>query len=272
MTFGTRGCEASAVTFSVQDQIPMKTTIKRTTIVLGIASVIGASLLGAEESKTAIASDRISLFTVPLQCPAAPQIGCGYASKPILLELQREPTIAEAWLNETGTVLAVVWTSISSHESRTKTVQAVLEKNGVTAAELEGAARDAELKSFVSGGAWYHGAGVDNLTKQEAKIIAARLVRRVRAKVALPDEKAKALEATFADVMARLALLALPPQSWAAASKEELSKVASGNLNQNELEAFQEAIAKGFLPVADDKEEQNSKTPDCCSPKSTTKS
>jgi hypothetical protein len=72
--------------------------------------------------------------------------------------------------------------------------------------------------------------------------------------------------------MARNALMGLSPQSWTTASKEELSKVARENLDQNEIEAFQEAIEKGFLPVADDKEGQNSKAPDCCSPKSTSKS
>lgn len=246
--------------------------MKRTALVIGIASVIGASLLGAEESKIATAPDRVSFFNVPLQCPAAPQIGCGSASKPILLELQREPIIAEAWLNQTGTVLAVVWKSSSSNESGAKTVQAALEKDGLTTAELEGAARDAELKSFLSGNAWYRGAEVDNLTKQESWIIAGRLLRRIRAKVVLPDEKAEALQATFAGIMARNALLDLTPQSWTAATKEQLSKVASENLNQNEIEAFEEAITKGFLPVADDKEEQNDKTPDCCSPKSATKS
>jgi len=246
--------------------------MKQITLVLGIASLVSTSLLGAEESKTVIAPDRVSLFTVPLQCPAAPQIGCGSAAKPILLELQRQPIIAEAWLNQTGTVLAVVWKSSSSNESGSKTVQAVLEKDGLTMAELKGAARDAELKSLLSGNAWYRGTDVDNLTKQESWIIAGRLLRRIRAKVALPDEKAEALQATFAGIMARNALMDLTPQSWTAATKEQLSKVASENLNQNEIEAFQEAITKGFLPVADDKEEQNGKAPDCCSPKSTTKS
>jgi hypothetical protein len=276
MTFGTRGCEAPAVTFALQVQTQLETKIKptmnQTTLVLGVLSVIGASLLVAEESKTAIAPDRISLFKVPLQCPAAPEIGCGNASKPILLDLQREPTISEAWLNQTGTVLAVVRNTSFGHESPTKTVQAVLENHGLTTVELEGAAREAELKSFLSGNAWYHSTDVDNLTKQESRIIAGRLLLRIRAKVALPDEKGEALEATFADIMARNALMGLTPQSWTAATKEQLSKWASDNLNQDEIEAFQEAIAKGFLPVADDKEEQHARTPDCCSPESTTKS
>src|SRR5260370_42373580 len=105
MTFGTRGYKAPALTFSVEDQMPMETilnpTIKLTVLALGIGSVIGASRLGAEENKTAIAADCISLFTVPLRCEAAPDIGCGPISKPILLQLQREPAIAGDWLNGT---------------------------------------------------------------------------------------------------------------------------------------------------------------------------
>lgn len=79
------------------------------------------------------------------------------------------------------------------------------------------------------------------------------------------------MKATFADIMARNALMDLTPQSWTATTKEQLSKVVSQNLDQKEIEAFQEVITKGLRSVADDKEEQNSGTPDCCSPKSTTK-
>ena len=247
--------------------------MKRTILTLGIVSLIGAPLMDAEGSKTAITPDRISLFTVPLQCEAAPEIGCGTRSKPILLQLEREPIIAEAWLNGTGTVLAVVWAGNSSHESRTKAVQAVVEKNGMTVTELVGEARDIELKSFALGDAWYHGADVDNLSKQEARTIATRLVRRVQAKVALSEEKAKALEAGWADVVTRC-FIGSPDNSTGTGDKElneQLLKVARENLDQSEIEVFREAIAKGLLPVADDKETK-SRTPDCCSLKSTTKS
>ena len=85
-----------------------------------------------------------------------------------------------AKLKRTGTVLAVVWANNSSSESRTKVVQAVLERNGMTAAELNGEARDIVLKSFVSGAAWYHDPDVDDLSKQKAITIAARLVHMSR--------------------------------------------------------------------------------------------
>ena len=129
--------------------------MKRMIIALGIASLIGASLLRAEEDKAGIAPDLVSFFAVQLQCPAAPQIGCGPVSKPILLELQREPAIAEAWLNETGTVIAVVWRNSADAEVRTSAAQRVLQKHGQMATELRARERAQEraleLKSFVAG-------------------------------------------------------------------------------------------------------------------------
>jgi hypothetical protein len=107
-----------------EKSMPMKTMlnpmIKLTVLALGIGAVISASRAGAEEKRPAIAADRVSLFTVPLRCEAAPDIGCGPISKPILLELEREPAIAEAWLNGTGSVLAVVGAENYGAEARTK--------------------------------------------------------------------------------------------------------------------------------------------------------
>jgi hypothetical protein len=162
MTFGTRGREPPVLTVSVENQMPMKTilnpTIKLTVLAMGIGGVIGASRLAAEESGTAIAPDRVSVFTVPLRCQAAPDIGCGPISKPILLQLEHEPTITQAWLNGTGTVLAVVWAGNDGQETRRMAVQAVFERKELTATELDGEARDTELKSFLSADPWYRGA------------------------------------------------------------------------------------------------------------------
>ncbi len=254
--------------------MPMKTmlnsTSKLTVLALGIGSIIGASLLGAEESKTAIAADRISLFTVPLQCPAAPQIGCGPISKPILLQLERQPAITQAWLSGTGTVLAVVWAGNDGRETRTKVVQAVFEKNGLTATELDGEARDTELKSFLSADPWYRGAEVDNLSKQEAATIAARLVRRVQAKVEVSAETAKTLETGLTQAFIKAyndGFVGQPNKHQALA--QELLKVARTNLDEKRVAAFQEAFAKGYLPQAEDNEGTTRQAPDCCSPKST---
>jgi hypothetical protein len=276
MTFGTRGREPPVLTFSVENQMPMKTmlnpTLKLTVLALGIGSVIASSRLGAEGNKTAIAADSVSLFTVPLRCPAAPQIGCGPISKPILLQLEREPAVTQAWLNATGTVLAVVWAGNDGQETRRKAVQAVFEKNGLTAAELDSEARDTELKSFLSADPWYRAAEVDTLSKQEAAIVAARLVRRVQAKVEVSAETAKTLEAGLTQAIIKAYNDGFVGQAdKQPAFAQELLKVARTNLDEKGVAAFQEACAKGYLPQAEDNEGTKPKAPDCCSLSSTSK-
>src|SRR6516225_5053331 len=51
----------------------------------------------------------ISFYDVPLVCGAAPSIGCGSRATPLLIDLERQTSIKEAWLNRTGTIVAVVW-------------------------------------------------------------------------------------------------------------------------------------------------------------------
>jgi hypothetical protein len=199
----------------------------------------------------------ISLFGVPsLVCSAAPEIGCGPRAKPILLALQRDSNISEVWLNRVGTVLAVVGIEGSSRESRAKAVRAALEaKEEATATELEGEARKQELERFLSGDGWYRGAEVDTLSKQEAGIIAARLVRRIQAKVPLPGDKAKALESGFADAFNRCITSKpdQPQENRLQQYNEELLKVAQANLDEKGVGAFKEALAKGNRPAPNEK-------------------
>jgi hypothetical protein len=143
-------------------------------------------LANASENTVVTTADRISLFKVPLQCPAAPQIGCGSAAKPILLELERETGVAEAWLNRVGTTLAVVWKPKLDAQTRSNVVAKLKEDH---ATEIQGESRGEALKDFWSGKGWYRGADVDRVSEEEAGIIAARLVRRVGAKTALSKDK-----------------------------------------------------------------------------------
>src|SRR5258708_13713204 len=51
----------------------------------------------------------ITFYKPPLVCNAAPTIGCGSRAKPLLLEMEKNPAVKEAWLNRSGTMLAIVW-------------------------------------------------------------------------------------------------------------------------------------------------------------------
>jgi len=47
----------------------------------------------------------ITFYDVPLVCGAAPAIGCGSRAKPLLIDLERQSAIKEAWLNRAGTIV-----------------------------------------------------------------------------------------------------------------------------------------------------------------------
>ncbi|MGD9925159.1 MAG: hypothetical protein AB7V13_27490 [Pseudorhodoplanes sp.] len=218
----------------------------------------------ANDSQMKAKADSVSLFQVPLQCPAAPEIACGSRAKPILLELERDPNISEAWINRAGSVLAVVGSRNSSHESRAKTVESLLEDifEKKVATEIVGEAREKELINFLSGDGWYRGVQADNLSREEADIIAARLVRRIQARVALPEPKAKTLEKGFAEVFKRQ-FIRDPGQPRPVSQKpdsvrekqrnEDLLKVAREHLDGAEVTAFQEVIARGHRPEPGEK-------------------
>jgi len=189
-------------------------------------------------STAGVTADRISVFKAPLVCPAAPQIGCGSASKPILLDLEKQPGVLEAWLNRAGTIIAVVWKSDANTEARGH-VAADLKEDRAT--EIEGTARDEAVKDFLSGKGWYHGADVDQLSREEAGIIAARMVRRVQAKTKLAADKAEGLQHALADAFVR---------QFTTNKKEPmiLADVAGKYLDEEQIKILKETIEKGVRP------------------------
>lgn len=201
----------------------------------------------AGESAVTAKANQISLFKVSLQCPAVPQIGCGSAAKPILLDLGRQAGVAEAWLNRAGTTIAVVWKSEGDPEARGKIAAQLKEDN---ATELQGKSRDEDLKEFLSGKDWYRGAEVDRLSEEEAAIVAARFVRRVEAKTTLPKEKAEALRRALAGAIAKRTTddKFIPDKDAVLKLEDELPRVAGQYLDAKQLPIFNEAIAGGWRP------------------------
>jgi copper chaperone CopZ len=197
----------------------------------------------AGENAATTTADRISLFKVSLQCPAAPQIGCGSASKPILLALERRPAVLEAWLNRAGTMIAVVWRPESDAETR-RNVTAELKEDHAT--EIKRESRDEELKDFLPGKGWYRGADVNRLSEEEAGIIAARLVRRVQAKTALAKDKAERLQHALAGSLRK----DLTGESARQSQKQtRLEEVAREYLDQDQIKVLSQAIEKGVRPL-----------------------
>src|SRR5438094_9088186 len=112
----------------------------KTHLTLALAGgLLYAPFASGAEHATTVTADQISVFKAPLVCPAAPQIGCGSASKPILLDLERQSGVLEAWLNRAGTRIAVVWKPDADAATRRKVV-ADLKEDHIT--ELDGKLRD----------------------------------------------------------------------------------------------------------------------------------
>jgi len=210
------------------------------------SGLLYAPLTHGAESAPAVTVDRISVFKAPLICPAAPQIGCGGASKPILLDLERQPGVAEAWLNRAGTRIAVVWKPGANAEARRKVVVDLKEDRAI---ELDGASRDEAVRDFLSGKGWYHGADVDRLSEEEADIIAARLVRWVQAKSALTKDKAEGLQHAFSDTLRK-------DLTGKSVGPNRLEDVARDYLDQRQIKILrqaikdEEAIENGERPVS----------------------
>jgi hypothetical protein len=196
-----------------------------------IAILLGG-LLYPPLASAAAPADRISVFKAPLVCPAAPQIGCGGASKPILLDLEKQLGVAEAWLNRAGTIIAVVWRPDADAQARGRVVADLKEDR---ATQMQGSSRDEAVKDFLSGKGWYHAADVDRLSEEEADIIAARLVRFIKSKSALPNNKAEPLQHAFSDLLRK-------DLTGKGTGGTKLQDVARDYLDPEQLKILKEAI------------------------------
>jgi copper chaperone CopZ len=192
-------------------------------------------------------SDRVSFYGVPLVCKAAPEIGCGSRAKPILKELEQHHAVAEALLNRSGTLIAIVWSEDSTMAQRAEAIAAV-EQKGVQVLKLSDGEREAALKEFASKANWYRSSEVDRLSEEEGDIIAARLVRRVQAKVVLSEEQADKLRRAISAAFKRCILG--PAQK---VIEEELLSAGREYLSGEGIEALKEAIRLGYRPLPGEK-------------------
>jgi hypothetical protein len=185
-------------------------------------------------------------------CHAAPGLGCGSLSKPVLLDLESRPVVKEAWLDRPGKTLAIVWKDGTGAAARATVVIAVRQAHKLSADELTSGARDTALESFHSGGGWHRGADVDRLSEEEAGIIADRLVLRVMAKAPTITPKAELLRPIMADIIREC--LVGSPDPLSARCREtfatDLITVVGDHLSGVEIDSLLEAAKAGFQPVA----------------------
>jgi hypothetical protein len=192
--------------------------------------------------------DQVSLFRVPLRCGMAPEIGCGSLARPLLVALERTAGITEAWLNQAGTMLAVVGSKNFTDERRAQAVKAAMEAEDMLPEELRGQVRDAALEDFLIGADWLRGADVDRLSSREAEIISLRLVKRLQAKVTVSENVAHALAAAITAFFEQRFLRDRIQPEQVNYSSQELLRIATAYLDDQAIGAFTNALEEGFRP------------------------
>lgn len=242
--------------------------------------VAGALLLAAiviysfvsGNKKTRNTNSNISFYKVPLVCAAAPQIGCGSKAKPVLLSLEnKNDVVTEAWLNRTGTVIAVVWKENTTPDLRTSVANAVFTENKLNITAVSGEEEKTLTADFDNKQNWYRNTDVDKLSMEEAGVIADRLISRVNAKTPLSKEKAENLKTEFIQAFKNRFT-----KNYGSAINNQEQKVINDNkkqiedellsigqkyLNESEMAALKEAIGMGLRPT----EKDNNESKNCCS-------
>lgn len=168
----------------------------------GAAAAAADKKPSANEVAVAAAPERISLYSVPLRCPLVTGLGCGSESKPIMTRLDSYSGVAGSWLNHAGTALAVLWNEDTDARKRSDAITAAFQ-DYPTPNELTGESRNVALKSFLSGVAWYRATALDQLSRQEADIVAARWVDKITSIIPLPNSMRESLHCTLSDKMRR---------------------------------------------------------------------
>jgi len=160
---------------------------------------------------------------VPIVCSADPDIGCGSRSKPALLELEKNPSVKEAWLNREGTILAIVW----KNKDETETVaKPIFNENNIDFTELSEKDAVSYKENFRKENRWYRGANVDMLSREEAATIAESSVKWALENNLVTKDEAEKIKN---DVQAYF--------------KEELVKIrTSEQLSEDSQNKFREAL------------------------------
>ncbi len=137
----------------------------------------------------------ISYYKVPLVCGAAPEIGCGSRIKPFFLETEKEGKIKESWSNRQGTIIAIVWSDeFKDEKQREELIQPLFKKYNIEAELISDSKEIADLEVSFKKDKWYKGMDIDQLSLEEAGVIANEMVTFAKGKSLLNNQQADSIK------------------------------------------------------------------------------
>lgn len=189
--------------------------------------------------ENADSQEAIRFYEAPLICEAAPAIGCGSKAKFMLADFEKYHTEVEgAWLNRKGTFVAIQWTQNVSPDRKTSIIKTVTSAHAIPLKEVHKSAAIDDARAFPNG--WYKSMAVDDLSKEEAGIIAQNTIDEYK-KIGLIQE---AFEIKFkADIEKIYADLFLSISSY-----KELTEAKYDEIENKIQNAGEKYVGKGKMP------------------------
>jgi mercuric ion transport protein len=183
----------------------------------------------------------LSFYEAPLVCHAAPSIGCGSKAKFMLVDLEKYPNAVEgAWLNKTGTVVAIKWNAATNENDKTKIIQAVSTAHSVELSPVTSTESNTYAKSFQNSKDWFQGKEVDQLSIEEARIIAKNTIEGYKKDGLVKASFENQFQADLAKIYESLFL--------SIASYKDLTTEAYDKVEEQIQQAGEKYVGKGKMP------------------------
>ena len=183
----------------------------------------------------------VSFYEAPLVCHAAPSIGCGSKAKFVLVDLEKYTNAVEgAWLNKTGTIVAVKWTANTDERKRNEIINAVGTGHDIELIAANSTEAKNYAKSFPNSTEWFKGKDVDQLSKEEAQIIAKNTIAGYKKDGLVKPSFEKQFEADIAKIYENLFL--------SISSYKDLTTDAYNKVEAQIQQAGEKYVGKGNMP------------------------
>lgn len=184
---------------------------------------------------------RVSFYEVSLVCHAAPSIGCGSKAKFLLVDLGNYSDAVEgAWLNKSGTIVAVKWNANTGESKKTDIIKMVSSKNNIGLTILSSSKAENYIKTYPSNSQWFKGKEVNRLGNEEAQIIAKNTIEDYKKLGLVKPSFEKQFQADIANIYESLFLSIL--------SYKELTTEAYDKVEEQIQQAGEKYVGKGKMP------------------------
>lgn len=164
--------------------------------------------------------------------------------------MEEAPFVREAWLNREGTVLGIVWTGTPEATQLLR----ILGRHGIACVELGVDERRLAREGFAGGGRSYRAGQMHELSDEEARVIAMRLVRRLVRGISLPEPTTERLRQKLEQACTHALAEASPGSASARGQQIASSLLQAGQdvLEPSAFSAFAAVVARGHRPLAED--------------------